>query len=123
MYRCRDDAVGDAKAADDALDELDGRARRDGADRLYFCPLSELVDGDVEVAVAPCRARERAQDAQAPYCERLREGDGTELLSQLVDFLGVKLACLAGLHESRGVLERGGPVEAIVERLACQGAR
>ena len=48
-----DDAVMDPKPAHDALDELDGRASRDGADGFHLRPLGELVDGDIEVAVAP----------------------------------------------------------------------
>ena len=34
-----DDAIGNSKAAHEALDELDGGACRDGAHRLDFCPL------------------------------------------------------------------------------------
>ena len=117
-----DDAVGDAKAADDALAELDGRARRNGSDRFYFCPLGELVDGNVEVVVAPCRARERAQYVQTPDCEGRREGNGLEPLSQLRDFLGVELAGLAGPDELRGILKRGGPVEIVTEYLARESA-
>ena len=57
-----DDAVGDPEAAHEALDELDSRAGWDGMDGFHFHPLGELVDGDVEVSVAPRCSRERAQD-------------------------------------------------------------
>ena len=55
-----DDAVRDPKLAHEALDELNCRPGWDGADDLHLCPFGELVDGDVEVAVAPRRSRERA---------------------------------------------------------------
>ena len=71
-----DDAVRDPKSAHEALDELDRRASRDGADGFHLRPLGELVDVDVEVAVAPRRSRERAQDIQRPNHKRPRERDG-----------------------------------------------
>ena len=71
-----DDAVRHSEPAQDALDELDRKAVRDGADSFQLCPLSELVDGDLEVAVAPRRSRKRAQDIQPPDRERPRERDG-----------------------------------------------
>ena len=55
-----DDAVEDPKMAHETLDELDRGASWDGADGFYLRPLGELVDGDIEVAVAPRRSRERA---------------------------------------------------------------
>jgi hypothetical protein len=36
---------------------------------LHLLPLGELVDGYVEVVVAPERTRERSQDVQPPDCE------------------------------------------------------
>ena len=93
-----DDAVGDPEAAHEALDELDSRAGWDGADGFHFRPLGELVDGDVEVAVAPRRSRERAQDIHPPDRERPCEWDGLEALGRLIDLLGVKLAGFTGLH-------------------------
>ena len=68
-----DDAVGDPEAAHEALDELDGRASWDGTDGFHFRPLGELVDGDIEVSVAPSRPRERSQDVQPPDHKRPRE--------------------------------------------------
>ena len=47
----------DPEAAYEALDELDSRAGWDGMDGFHFRPLGELVDGDVDVAVAPRRSR------------------------------------------------------------------
>ena len=55
-----DDAIGDPEAAHEALDELDSRASWNGSDGFHLCPLGELIDGDVEIAVAPWRSWERA---------------------------------------------------------------
>ena len=65
-----DDVVGDAKTKYQSLDELDRGPRRDCADSFHLCPLGEFIDGDVEVAVAPERARERSQNVQPPDRER-----------------------------------------------------
>ena len=54
-----DDAIRDPEPAHEALDELDCRTNWDGADGFHLHPLGELVDGDVEVKVAPRRSRER----------------------------------------------------------------
>ena len=43
-------------------DEADSSVGIKILDRLGFDPLGELVDGDVEVAVAPGHSRERSQD-------------------------------------------------------------
>src|SRR5664279_2217128 len=90
---------------------------------LHLRPLGKLVDGDVEVAVAPERARERSQNVQPPDRERPREGDGLQFLRGLVDLLGVELAGLAGPNERGGVLKCGGLVETAAEGFAGEGAR
>ena len=54
-----DDTIGDPEAAHEALDELDSRAGWNGSDGFHFRPLGELVDGDVEITVAPWRSWER----------------------------------------------------------------
>ena len=55
-----DDAVRHPKSAHETLDELDRRTSWDGANGFHFRPLGELVDGDVEIAVASWRPRERS---------------------------------------------------------------
>src|SRR5664279_4343866 len=90
---------------------------------LHLRPLGKLVDGDVEVAVDPERARERSQDVQPPDREWPREGDGLQFLRGLMNFLGVELAGLARPDELGGVLKRSGPVEAVAESFAGEGAR
>ena len=89
--------------------------------RLHLGPLGELVDGDVEVTVAPRRSRERAQDVQPPDRERPREQNGLEALSRLMNLLGVELAGFAGLHQLSCVVERSGPVEPTAEYFADEG--
>ena len=118
-----DDTVRDPKPAHEALDELDCETGWDGADGFHLRPLGELVNGDVEVAVAPRRSREWAQDVQPPNREWPREWDGLEALSRLMDLLGVGLAGFAGLHQLGRVVERRGPVESAAECLADEGSR
>ena len=109
------------QTAYEALDELDCGASWDGADGFHLRPLGELVDGDVEVAVAPRRSRERAQDVQPPDRERPRERDGLEALSGLMDLLGVVLASFAGLHQLGCIVECCRPIECAAEGLADEG--
>ena len=45
--------LGTSETAHEALDELNRGTSWDGADSFHFRPLGELVDGDVEIAVAP----------------------------------------------------------------------
>ena len=115
--------VGDPKPAHDSFDELDGRSSWNSVHGFYLRPLGELVDGDVEVAVAPRRSREWAQDIQPPDRKRPRERDGLQALCWLMDLLGVELAGLASLHQLDGIIERSGPIEPTAERLANEGPR
>lgn len=68
----RDDVVGYAEAAHEALDELDGGPSQDGAHGLHLCPLGEFVDVDVEVAEAPRGSRKRPQYVQPLDRKRAR---------------------------------------------------
>ena len=72
------DAIRHPKPAHEALDKLDHSASWDGVDSFHLCPLGELVDGDVEVAVSPRRSRKWGQDIQPPDRERPREWDGLQ---------------------------------------------
>ena len=117
-----DDAVGDPKIAHEALDELDHRASWNGADGFNLRPLSELVDGDVDVSIAPRHPRKQAQNIQSPYYERPREWNGLEALSWLMDLLGMELAGLIGLHQLSHVVEHRRPVESTSECLADEGS-
>jgi hypothetical protein len=46
-----------------------------------------------------------------------------EGVSWEVSFVGVKLAPFAGAHDLAGVGDRGGPIEALAERVAHEGVR
>ena len=84
-------------------------------------PTCELVDCNIDVAVAPRRSRERAQDVQPLDSERPRECDGLEALSRLMNLLGVELAGFVGLDQLSCVVERCGPVEPTAEYFAVEG--
>ena len=64
-----DDAIRDPESAHEALDELDRRSDGDGVDSFYLRSFGELVDGDVEVEIAPGSSRKRAQDVHPPNRE------------------------------------------------------
>lgn len=66
----RDDAVGDAEATDQALDELHRGPGRNGLHSFHLHPLDELVDGDEEEPVVPERTWEWPEDVQPPDRER-----------------------------------------------------
>ena len=118
-----DDAVGHTETADQTLDELHRRPCRDVPDCFHFCPLSEFVDGDIEVAIAPDSPWKRSQDVEPPDSKGPRERNGLKSLGRLVYLFGVELAYLASLDELGGALEAGGPVEVIAEILAYECAR
>ena len=84
---------------------------------------SDLVDGDIEVAVAPERSWERSQEIQPPDRERPGERDSLESSRGLVNLLGVELAGVGGLDDCSCTLKHRGPVESTPEDLALEGAR
>ena len=57
-----DDAIGYAKTADDAPDELNSCSGRYGVHSFHLCPFCELVNHHEEEAVAPLQPREGSQD-------------------------------------------------------------
>jgi hypothetical protein len=63
------DSVRDPKPADDRFDELDCRLLVDLDYRDCFWPLSQFVDGDVEVLVPSNGPGEWSQDGQPPHGE------------------------------------------------------
>src|SRR4051812_25767570 len=93
-----DDAVRHPEPAHDAPDEPNRGTRGDGADSLHFCPLGEFANGDIEVAVAPWRPRERAQNVQPLNCEWPRKGYSLQASRRLMDLFGVKLAGFTSLY-------------------------
>ena len=89
---------------------------------FHFRPLGELVDGDIEVAVAPECLWERSQEIQPPDRERPGERDSLESLRGLVDLLGMELAGVASLDDCSCILKHRGPIETAPEDLARDGA-
>jgi hypothetical protein len=57
-----------------------------------------------------------------PHGERPCDGDGLQDVRGEVGLAGVELAPFAGAHDLASVSERGGPVEAMAERIAHEGA-
>jgi hypothetical protein len=93
-------------------DEFDGRPGRNRAHQVHLCPLGELIDGDVEVAIAPLHSREWSQDVQPPNNKGPSEWDGLQLLRRLMDLLGMDFARLTPLDHLSSIRERRRPVEA-----------
>lgn len=118
-----DDTVGDPKAANNPMDEVDHGVGGDRDDKNNFHPLSEFIDGDVDVLVPSYCSGEGSQDVQPPYRERLRERDGLEGLCWLVHLFGVELACLAAPDQLRRILQSSGPIETLAESLTDQHSR
>jgi hypothetical protein len=58
----------------------------------------------------------------SPHSKGPCDGDRLEGVSREVSFAGVKLAPFAGVYDLAGVGDRGGPVEALVECVAHEGA-
>jgi hypothetical protein len=75
------------------------------------------------VGVAPGRLSQESDNVQPPHGERPCDGDCLEAVSREVSFAGVKLAPFAGAHDLAGISNRGGPIEALAEGVAHEGAR
>jgi hypothetical protein len=92
---------------------------RNGA---HLHPLRKFVDCDQQVGEAPGRFPQGPDDVQPPHGEGPRDGDGLQDVRREVGFKGVELAPFAGAHDLAGVSNRGGPVKALAERVAYEGA-
>jgi hypothetical protein len=75
------------------------------------------------VGVAPGRLSQGPDNVQPPHGKRPCHGDRLEGVRWEIGLAGVKLAPLAGAHNLVGVGDRGGPVEALAECIADEGAR
>jgi hypothetical protein len=62
------------------MDELDGRPGRNGTHQFHLRPLGELVDGHVEVAIAPCARGNEPRMSSPQNNEGPSERDGLQLL-------------------------------------------
>jgi hypothetical protein len=108
---------------DDLGEECYGLLCPEIRDRAHLDPLGELVNGDQQVGVAPGRLSQGPDNVQPSHGTGTRDGDRLEGVRWEVGLAGVELAPLAGAHNLVGVGDRGGPVEALAERIAHEGAR
>jgi hypothetical protein len=92
---------------------------RNGA---HLHPLGKFVDCDQQVGEAQGRFPQGPDDVQPPHGERPRDGDGPQDVRREVGFTGVELAPFAGAYDLAGVGDCGGPIEALAERVAYEGA-
>jgi hypothetical protein len=76
----RDDGAWDSKAVDNVDEKFHGLLRSDRRDRPRLNPLCELVNGDMQMRVAPGCFLERPDQIEPPDCERPRDGDHLEHL-------------------------------------------
>jgi hypothetical protein len=84
--------------------------------------LEKLVDRDQQVGEAPGRHPQGPDDVQPPHSERPCYGDGLQDMRGKVGLASVELAPFAGAHDLAGIRDRGGPVKALTERVANEGA-
>jgi hypothetical protein len=75
------------------------------------------------VGVASERLSQGPDDVQPSHSEWPCDGYGLQGVSWEVCFACVKLAPLAGAHNLVGISDYGGPIEALAERVAHEGAR
>jgi hypothetical protein len=92
-------------------------------DGVHLHPLGELVDCDQQMGVAPGRLPQGPDDVQPPHGERPRDGDGLQDVRGEIGLAGVELAPFAGAHDLASVSDHSGPVKALAERIAHEGAR
>jgi hypothetical protein len=59
----------------------------------------------------------------SPHGEGSCDGDGLQDVCRKVGLAGVELTPLADAHDLASISDRGGPVEALEERVAHEGAR
>jgi hypothetical protein len=92
-------------------------------DWVHLDAFRELVYGDQQVSVAPGRPSQGPDDVCPPHSERPCDGNRLEGVCCEIGLTGVELAPLSGAHGLVGVSDRGGPVEALAECIAYEGAR
>jgi hypothetical protein len=75
------------------------------------------------VSVFPGRLSQGPTDVQPLHGKRPCDGNRLEGVSREVSLTSIELAPLAGAHDHIGVSNRGGPVKALVERVAHEGTQ
>jgi hypothetical protein len=73
------------------------------------------------VSVAPRRPSQGTDDVQPPHGERPCDGNRLQGVSREISLTSIEPAPLAGTHDLVAVSDRGGPVEALAERVAHEG--
>jgi hypothetical protein len=68
------------------------------------------------------RLSQGPDDVQPPHDERSCDADGLQNVSREVGSAGVELAPLAGAYDLAGIRDCDGPVKALAERVAYEGA-
>jgi hypothetical protein len=118
-----DDGVRHSKPVDDVPKEGHSLLCPEVRDWACLDPLCEFVHGDQQVGVAPGRLLQGLDYVQPPHGKRPRDGYGLQGMSREIGLAGVKLAPFAGADDLVGVSDRGGPIEALAECIAHEGAR
>jgi hypothetical protein len=118
----RDDGVGHSEAVDDVGEERHRLLCPKICDGAHLHPLRELVDSNHKVGVALGRLSQGPDDIQSPHDERPCDRDGLQDVRREIGLAGVELEPFAGAHDLAGVGDRGGPVEALAEHIAYEGA-
>jgi hypothetical protein len=86
-------------------------------------PLGEFVYGNQQVGIAPGRLSQGPDDVQPPHGEWPRDWYGLQGVSREIGLASVKLAPFAGVHDLVGISDRSGPIKALAEHIADEGAR
>jgi hypothetical protein len=86
-------------------------------------PFRELIYGDQQVSVAPGRLSQGPDNVQPSHGERPCDENRLKGVSREVSLAGVELAPLAGTYDLIGVVDHGGPVKALAERVSHEGTQ
>ena len=103
-----DDRVRDPEPEDDVSKEQNSLLGFNLADGSSLDPLGEFVDCHQQVAEAPGRLLQRADEVQSPHGKRPHDGDGLQSMGREVRLPSVELATLAVSYDVGGIGDRGG---------------
>jgi hypothetical protein len=117
------DGVRHSKPVDDVHEEGHDLLCHKIRDWACLDPLGEFVHDNQQVGVAPGRLSQGSDNVQPPHSERPCDGYGLQGVGQEIGLASIELATLAGPYDLVGVRDRGGPVEALAERIVHEGAR
>jgi hypothetical protein len=118
-----DDGVWHSKPVDDVCEKGHGLLCSEICDWVCLDPLGEFVHDNQQVGVALGRFSQGLDDVEPPHGEWPCDEYGLQGVSWDIGLAGLKLAPLTGAHDLVDTSDRGGPIEALVERIAHEGAR